>query len=149
MKVHGCGFERQNGAALIVGLVLMLVLTVLGVSGMTTSVFGLNMATNSQQQLTSFQAAETGVDVILGQRNFTTAGGTTHNDSFGAYSVSAQAAMQGSSGIPGEAYSLGVGSGSFQAFHFEIQSTGSGPDGSRSQLTQGFYVVAGVAGGEF
>jgi type IV pilus assembly protein PilX len=64
---------RQRGAALVVGMILLLILTVLGVSGMNSSVFGLTMASNAQFFQNAFQAAETGIDIAIDQRNYTTA----------------------------------------------------------------------------
>ena len=54
----------QRGAALVVGLVLMLVLTVLGISGLNTATLELVMASNTQSQQLAFQAAETGIDSL-------------------------------------------------------------------------------------
>lgn len=50
--------SRQRGAALVIGLVLLMVLTVLGVTGMTTSTLELAMADNMQRSQYVFQAAE-------------------------------------------------------------------------------------------
>ena len=44
------GGRRQDGAALVVGLILLLVLTLLAVSGMTTASLELQMAGNEQYQ---------------------------------------------------------------------------------------------------
>ena len=49
---------RQKGAALIVGLVLLLVLTVLGVSGINMASLELQMTGNTQAAQVAFQAAE-------------------------------------------------------------------------------------------
>ena len=52
--------QQQNGAALIVGLVLLLVLTVLAVSTMSTASLEIAMAGNHQFSENAFQLAETG-----------------------------------------------------------------------------------------
>ena len=57
---------RQEGAALVVGLVLLLVLTILAVSGVFTSTLELRMVRNSQSQERAFQAAEFGIEDALG-----------------------------------------------------------------------------------
>jgi type IV pilus assembly protein PilX len=54
--------SRQRGAALVVGLLLMLVLTLLAISGMTTASNELQMAGNEQYQERAFQAADAGVE---------------------------------------------------------------------------------------
>ena len=50
--------RRQAGATLIVGLVLLLVLTVVGVSGMNMATMEITMAGNTQFRQDAFQAAE-------------------------------------------------------------------------------------------
>ena len=47
---------RQRGAALVVGLVLLVVLTILAVSGVFTSTMELRMVRNTQSQERAFQA---------------------------------------------------------------------------------------------
>ena len=64
--------KRQRGAALIVGLVLLMVLTVLGISGMNSATLELTMAGNTQFGQDAFQAAETGIDLVLARRTFST-----------------------------------------------------------------------------
>ena len=62
-KLHG----KQDGAALVVGLVLLVVVTVLAVSGMNTATTELAMARNDQNYENAFQAAETGLENALAQ----------------------------------------------------------------------------------
>jgi len=60
------GPERERGAALIVGLVLLLALTVLAVSTMRTASLELLMAGNTQFREDAFQMAETAVTTTMG-----------------------------------------------------------------------------------
>lgn len=135
--------SRQAGAALFVGLVLLLVMTVLGVSGMNTATLELAMASNAQAQQQAFQAAETGIDVAISRGAFTTSGPTPPQTiTVGDAEATVETDYQLSTGVPDVAFSLGVGSGgSVQAFHFNVVSTGSGPRGATSTHTQSFYVV--------
>ena len=55
---RGCPSSRENGAVLIVALVLLLVLTVLGVAGMQNTSMEERMAGNFRDRFTAFQAAE-------------------------------------------------------------------------------------------
>ena len=55
----------EAGAALVVGLILLLVLTLLAISGMTTASLELLMAGNAQYQERSFQAADAGIEQAL------------------------------------------------------------------------------------
>jgi len=61
--------QQQRGAALVVGLILLLVLTVLGVSTMSTASLELAMAGNDQWAENAFQLAETGADTMANNLN--------------------------------------------------------------------------------
>jgi type IV pilus assembly protein PilX len=130
----------QRGAALVIGLILMLVLTVLGVSGMTMAISELTMASNAQVQQNAFQAAETGIDLVLEQRNFITTGPvvvplTPLGD--GTYSVTSTQSFQSETLVPIGGFSFGE----VEAFHFDITSTGNGPDNAASVHNQSFFVI--------
>lgn len=49
---------RQRGAALITGLLIMMVMTLIGIAAMESSVIQGNLATNAQLNTVSFQATE-------------------------------------------------------------------------------------------
>ncbi len=57
--------RHQHGAALIVGLILLLVLTILAVSTMRTATLELLMASNAQYKEDAFQTAEAGIEIAL------------------------------------------------------------------------------------
>lgn len=57
--------SKQSGAALVVGLILLMVLTVLAISGMNTATTELALANNNQYFENAFQAAESGIDEVL------------------------------------------------------------------------------------
>lgn len=144
----GAGRRRQSGAALIVGLLLMLVLTVLGVSGMNMATLELTMASNMQAQQAAFQAAETGIDIPLGQGNFTTAAPlplarTALGD--GTYETESVTSCVATTPVPDKSFSQGAPNTPV-AYHFDIVSVGIGPRNARSTHTQSFYVV-GPGGG--
>ena len=91
---------RQRGAALITSLIILLVLTVLGVSAMSTSSLEELMAGNLRDQDLSFQAAEAAlkdaerfVDTWGGMPPAATSGGDNNGlyaiDNFGAYELTA------------------------------------------------------------
>jgi len=139
----GFAAGRERGAALLVGLVLLLVMTMLGVSAMSTAALELAMAGNAQAQEEAFQAAETGIDMAISQGVFSTAEPIEISETL-ADSVTTEVVttfVQATS-VPDAAFSMGVGmSGSVQAFHFEIVATGTGPRNARSTHHQGFYVL--------
>lgn len=140
--------KHQRGAALIVGLVLLMVLTVLGVSGMNTATLELTMASNAQSSQDAFQAAETGIDLVIARRTFNTIPGDPGNIvpitplGDGSYAAQSVTAFQETTPVPDLGFSAGVGtSGAVQAFHFDIVSIGTGPRNARSTHNQSFYVV--------
>ena len=63
-------YKQQQGAALVVGLILLVVITVLAISGMNTATTELAMARNDQNSENAFQAAETGLETALAQGLF-------------------------------------------------------------------------------
>jgi len=142
--------KRQQGAALVVGLVLLVVVTVLAVSGMNTATTELAMARNDQNYEFAFQAAETGLEAALSQGRFDTLNdvdlGTGYINSHDE--VRSQIRYEGSTLVPDRAFSLGVGSG-IAAYHFQAsaeakseRAPGSTTDRDSSALhTQAFYVV--------
>ena len=58
--------SRNQGMALILALVLLLVMSMLGVAGMQAAVMEQNMTSNAQQHMETFQAAESGLESTTG-----------------------------------------------------------------------------------
>ena len=57
--------HRQRGAVLIVSMIFLIIMTLLAVTGMTTTSLEEKMASNSQETSRAFQAAETGLAQAL------------------------------------------------------------------------------------
>ncbi len=141
--------KYQQGAALVVGLLLLVVITVLAISGMNTATTELAMARNDQTAENVFQAAERGLETALAQGSFDTLSTTTlpqyynYNDK-----VDADIEFEDSTLVPDRAFSLGVGSG-ISAYHFLATSQavwemdpGNPTDRDAQAVhTQAFYVV--------
>jgi len=148
--------KRQDGAALVVGLILLTVITVLALSGMNTATTELAMARNDQNYENAFQAAETGLEQALSQPAFDTSVGmpdvliniTTHER------VTAGITYEDSTMVPDRAFSLGAGSG-ISAHHFlataaaqSLRDPGTPTDRDSSAIhTQAFYIVGPEASG--
>jgi type IV pilus assembly protein PilX len=145
--------NNQRGAALVVGLVLLVVVTVLAISGMNTATTELAIARNDQNFENAFQAAETGLEMALSQGFFKTVPETilaqydiTEND----YSVNTTIEFDTTTLVPDKAFSLGAGSG-IAAYHFVAEATAestrvadSGDQNDRDASavhTQAFYIV--------
>jgi hypothetical protein len=130
--------NSQRGATLIVGLVLLLVLTVVGVSGMNTATMEINMAANTQFQQDAFQMTEDGVDAVLATRDYTT-DGTRTLEWIGGTELDRRAVTtyRLNTDVPDAAFS----SDEVEAFHFDVRSIGIGPRNAQSEHVQSFYVV--------
>ncbi|MFT5501208.1 MAG: type IV pilus assembly protein PilX [Woeseiaceae bacterium] len=114
--------NNQSGAALVVGLVLLVVVTVLAVSGMNTATTELAMARNDQNYENAFQAAESGLDQALSMQPFNTAVNVNLVQDINANdTVTITVQYEDSSVAPADsAYSWGSG---ISALHFLATST--------------------------
>lgn len=61
--------HREQGIALVTALILLLVMTILGISTVSTASMEVRMAANDQFLENAFQAAETGLDGDLARLN--------------------------------------------------------------------------------
>jgi type IV pilus assembly protein PilX len=136
--------QRQSGMALIVVLIFLFLLTLLGVSSMTTSSLEERMASNAQSQMGTFQTAESAIaETMVNNATFTAAvnapTGTNNSYTLGGHTGSTKTAVDGSINQIMEGYSLGT----FQAIPFTIEATStSAGTGARSRLTQGVKRLA-------
>lgn len=128
----------QRGATLVVGLVLLLVLTVVGVSGMNTATMEINMAASTQFQQDAFQMSEDAADTVLATRDYTTDGARTLDFLRDAdFDRGAVTTYRINTDVPDAAFS----SSEIEAFHFDIRAVGRGPRNAQSEVVQSFYVV--------
>jgi len=144
MKGMASGYQRQQGAALVVGLILLVVLTILAVSGVFTSTMELRMVRNTQSQERAFQAAEVAIEDALANPVLSTSAAFNQDDLAvphsdpDTYSYGLQFVGQAPLGTGMTGYSIGT---AFQTYHFEVEATGNGPDNALAEHTQSFYVV--------
>jgi len=135
-------FKRQQGAALVVGLLLLLVLTLLAVSGMNSASLEFVMAGNEQYRSNAFQAAEAGIEQTILQGTFnpgspaqTLTGTPTATDSWTA-TVTPQLGGVPLAAIWGNSWN------SFSTYHFEINSTGTSVRSASALNLQGVAVIS-------
>lgn len=144
IKISNSSRRKQSGAALIVGLILLLVLTMLGISGMQTATFELLQAGNTQFSENAFQAADTGIDRALVNSNLNTGipvivpATPVQPGANASYETDTRFAQ--ATNVPTGMFSIGSGGG-FQAYHFDINSTGRSSRNAVSNHRQSFYVV--------
>lgn len=148
--------SRQQGAALVIGLVLLLILTVLGVSGLGTATTEVRLADNNKQREYTFQAAESAAresvqrgglivlpvaalenDEVRTERNYT----YDHNNASGdvadaGIDVNVRTVYRGR----GNANEGEIGT--FQNVHFLSHAEAEGARGARSTVRQGFFILA-------
>ena len=135
---------KQSGATLIVGLILLLVLTVLGVSGMSTARMEVRMAGNTQYRQDAFQLAESGIDLAIAGGGYTTTAGGSTIDWLGTdYDRKVVTTFETATPLSSVAFSMGntAGGGSVMAYHFEADSQGKAPRNANAAQRQGFYVL--------
>ena len=141
--------KKQQGAALVVGLMLLVVITVLAISGMNTATTELALVRNDQASETAFQAAETGLATALSRGQFATAGATAMTQTPTTnQNIATTIQFEDSTMVPDRAFSLGVGSG-IAAYHFLatsqadfLRDPGNTTDRDSSAThTQAFYIV--------
>jgi len=134
---------------------LLVVITVLAISGMNTATTELAMARNDQNYENAFQAAETGLALVLGQTGFNTLAGASVTQTITANeTVTTQIQFEDSTLVPDRGFSLGVGSG-IAAYHFiaiaqasSMRDPGNPTDrDSTARHTQAFYVVGPESAG--
>jgi Tfp pilus assembly protein PilX len=150
--------NRQTGAALVVSLVLLLVMTILAISTMNTAGLELAMAGNTQYSENAFQLAETGIDISIQNINNGTpvpAPGAANCPTVGTIALGAPVAMpalsgsfQIGTGYCGEApdFSGGSSLGKIQQYHYRTDAQGiTQTRGATSLNRQGFF-IRGPAG---
>ena len=134
---------KQRGAALVIGLILLLILTLLAITGMNTASTELLMAGNEQYRQHAFQAAETGVEQAIAALPSVPQSAAPTVVPVTPVTGSPTDQYTTSSLYMGDDYNIpGYSVGKFVGFHYEITSTGSTTvRNANSVHRQGAYVV--------
>lgn len=143
---HSLARVRQTGAALVTGLLLLLVLTILAVSGMNSASLELMMAGNEQYRQNAFQAAETGIaqSLVVGSFDPATISEPAATDAAvtGSSTDSYTATIdRQANGLPMPAV-YGFSWDSFSTYHFEITSTGASTRNATARNVQGVAIIS-------
>ena len=154
MKTHTHIARRQRGAALVIGLILLMIITLLAVVGLNMSNSELASATSEQLRLRAFSAAETGIERglksldLAGTASITTpvvlpavdvvAAGTNAVDG------TALARYQNTLQYRGESGFVMGSSPRFKAFNYTVTTTGTSARNTVAQHTVGAFVVVGT-----
>ena len=141
---------RQNGVALFATLIILLVVTVMATSSIGVTSLEQTMAVNAQAENMAFQASESVINKAMADESvlltaivlapvWQTVPGLDGED--GPVTSSAAVKHMGTGFVSG--FSLGLESGMFGAYRFEIVGTGTvGSTNIQVGTTQGVYKVA-------
>ena len=152
MKTWNRPRTKQSGAALIVGLVLMMVLTILAISTMRTATVELAMAGNTQYHQKARQLAEAGLVDAIEQINDERFVPVADPANAGTWFPTPIVGML--DGTTGDSYTVEFrflhrgtppatqDQANNDALYFELRSTGATTArNARSILVQGFYTL--------
>lgn len=151
----------QQGAVLITALMLLVILTILGITSMSTTTMEERMAANSQEINRAFQAASTGLEIVFNDgKAFDTRNTVDSNHTASdTYSDSTDPTKDKSDDtVGGTGYQARVtydsvyrqstspprGSGwdsTYAYYHFDLSSTGTTASGASSTVHGGAYQV--------
>ena len=144
-RLNRYSMRHQRGAALVVGLILLMVLTVLAISGMNTATTELALAQNTQYFENAFQAAESGIEEVLSRPdtdwNLTAAGVTIpRRNVTTTATVETSVVFQ----VAGPVLEVDRPSslGTFEALHFDATADAESTRGATALHRQGFYHIA-------
>jgi type IV pilus assembly protein PilX len=141
--------SAEAGAALVVALVLLLVLTLLAITGARMSVAELVMAGNEQFRHKASTAASAGIEVAVARVSARGSGQSTNPENIGPIRTGEPLTDMFSASVryAGKEASLpGSSADKFTGHHFEIESTGSSARNARDVQLQGLMVVSPVSG---
>ena len=143
--------NSQRGAALVIGLILLAIITLLAVVGMNISNSELASATSEQLRLRAFQAAETGVE--RGLLNIASVGTGSMTPIVDAAAAVEGSATNPATGLAQDNYQttrqyrdwsnfVPLNSATkFNAYHYTVVSTGTSARNAVAVHTQGAFIL--------
>lgn len=133
--------RRQRGAALVVGLLLLAVITLLAIAGMNSASLELVLAGNTQVQQKAFQASEQGIEEQLVLGGFVP-GGDDESASGGTSPDTYSTVLSSDLGGAPQPAIWGNDVNAFSTYHFQIKSVGASARGTTTTHRQGVAVLA-------
>ena len=143
--------NKQGGATLIVSLIMLVVLTLLAVSGIRSSSINLRIAGNMQQQEEANAAAQQAIEEVISNTDFTL--DKPLDKTVGAYTVkfdppvcqSSKPVSKTDAGLPADGSCLGSTGASYCNWtSWDISATAiNNVTGVRTNIHQGVGVLAG------
>lgn len=145
LTVSGANMRSQRGAALVIGLILLLVLTVLAISGVNSASLEFFMAGNEQFRQNAFQAAETGIERAMVNGLYVVGGAPTAVENINGNNTPTDAYAAVISKPLGNAPQPAIWGNSwnsFSSYHFEINSRGTAVRNAQAANVQGVASIA-------
>ena len=130
----------QRGAVLVIALLLLLILTLLAITGMRTAIAELWMAGNEQFHRKAVVAASAGVEVAIARVRSSGEVAAIGPAALGDSTADSYAVTVRHTGR--EASLPGSSAEKFAGEHFEIESTGTSSRGAREVQLQGVLVIS-------
>ena len=136
--------QRQHGAALITALVMLVILTMLGLSSMSTNTMEERMSANSQEINRAFQTAESGLDMAYANVdsfniNNTLANPNTYSTTVGSYNAKLSYSIGFRQQTPPKRGSLW--DSTYALYHFDMSSSAATDSGASTTIHAGSYQV--------
>jgi hypothetical protein len=136
--------RAPQGTVLVVVLILLGALSLMSLGGLRSATVELAMARNAYYARAAFDAAETGVELMLVDAHFSVHTPTVlMRTGLGRAdaSVTAVATFQGKTSMSLPGFSLGADIDALAAYHFEIVSTGTAPRNATAVHRAGFIII--------
>lgn len=146
MKTLHYSRSTHSGAALVVGLILLVVLTIMAISSMNTASLDLIMAGNEQFRGRAFTAAETGIERAWNTGTYDTSADfsvTATSTGIGTDKYKYEISRPNSGAV--ESAPPGNSEGTFGAVYFRIKSTGTSERNSQAVNTQELFEVVKIS----
>ena len=145
LSASGSNMRSQRGAALVIGLILLLVLTVLAISGVNSASLEFFMAGNEQFRQNAFQASETGIERAMVNGLYVVGGAPTDTETIAGNNTPSDAytaIIRKPLGNAPQPAIWGNSWNSFSSYHFEIRSTGTAVRNAQALNFQGVASIA-------
>lgn len=81
LRFRNLGRRAERGGALVFSMIILVALTLLGITGAATSTLGLRMAANAEDEMNAFQTAQAVIDNILSNPSVLPTVGPLHTPS--------------------------------------------------------------------
>jgi Tfp pilus assembly protein PilX len=123
--------ENESGAALVIALIMMVVLTLIGLASMFSSTFEIKISGGKKCSTDAFYGADSGVQVVTANiQNFNTSLNTYPYDPFADEAnpnpnpTNATVSITNDTAQKGAPRGQGISATQFEFEHFQVESTG-------------------------